>query len=233
MNRPEMIEIPTVRSLRRGWKPHKERLQGPDGGHPTAIRFHRACSWIQRVEDHAEAADEDMDLVSLWVSFNALYGQWDQRGREPKPDRKSWREFVDALWKLDKDEQIAGLLVEHKKLVMSLLEDVYLSGYFWQEPTADRAKKSGKTKYSAQGWYVEKRWVMILDEVLDRVYLMRCQLVHGAASHNSSLNRQTLHRCVMMMRRLLPAFLQVWIDHGADKDWGTMCYPPLTTKQTG
>jgi hypothetical protein len=29
------------------------------------------------------------------------------------------------------------------------------------------------------------------------------------------------------MRLLLPAVLLVWIDHGADEDWGPMCYPPL------
>jgi hypothetical protein len=27
------------------------------------------------------------------------------------------------------------------------------------------------------------------------------------------------------MQRLLPAVLMVWIDHGADEDWGPMCYP--------
>jgi hypothetical protein len=30
-----------------------------------------------------------------------------------------------------------------------------------------------------------------------------------------------------MMQRLLPAFLMVWIEHGADEDWGSMYYPPL------
>ena len=31
----------------------------------------------------------------------------------------------------------------------------------------------------------------------------------------------------MMMQRLLPALLLVWIDHGADEDWGPMCYSPV------
>ncbi|MGO8749167.1 MAG: hypothetical protein ACLQNE_24680 [Thermoguttaceae bacterium] len=33
----------------------------------------------------------------------------------------------------------------------------------------------------------------------------------------------------MMMQRILPAFLLVWIDQGADEDWGPMCYPPMGT----
>ena len=68
---------------------------------------------------------------------------------------------------------------------------------------------------------------MVLDEILDRVYLMRCQLVHGAATYGGTLNRTSLKWCVMMMQRLLPAMLLVWIDHGADEDWGPMCYPPV------
>ena len=70
---------------------------------------------------------------------------------------------------------------------------------------------------------------MILDEILARVYLMRCQLVHGAATYGGKLNRTSLKRCVVMMQRLLPALLGVWIEDGADEDWGPMCYPPMGT----
>ena len=35
-------------------------------------------------------------------------------------------------------------------------------------------------------------------------------------------NRSALKHCVMMMGWLLPAVLQVWIDHGADEDWGQL-----------
>ncbi|MGA2253500.1 MAG: hypothetical protein ABSG53_02470 [Thermoguttaceae bacterium] len=43
------------------------------------------------------------------------------------------------------------------------------------------------------------------------------------------MNRTSLIHCVTMMQRLLPALLLVWIDHGADEDWGPMCYPPMTS----
>lgn len=223
----QVATFQTVRTLRRCWKPHKERLLTQGGEQPTSIRFHRACSWIARVEKNAGADDHDLDLISLWIAFNALYGQWDEQKREPNPDRKSWRVFVDSILRLDETGYVADSLTEHKRLVMTLLEDEFLSGFFWQEPSAKRAGQSKKAKYNAQSWYIERRWTMVLDQLLDRVYLMRCQLVHGAATHGSKLNRTSLRRCVMMMQRLLPAFLMVWIDHGADEDWGAMCYPPL------
>ncbi len=40
---------------------------------------------------------------------------------------------------------------------------------------------------------------------------------------SSRLNRTTLKHCLTMMGWLLPAILQVWIDHGSDEDWGPMC----------
>ena len=184
---------------------------------------------MARVEQMPEGQDHDLALISLWIAFNSLYGQWDCQKREPKPDRESWRAFVDRILKLDGSGHVASALQEHKRLVISLLDDEYLSGFFWQEPSDIRAKQSRKAAYNAQTWYIENRWTMVLDEILNRVYVMRCQLVHGAATYGSNLNRTSLKRCVMMMQRLLPALLLVWIDHGADEDWGPMCYPPMGT----
>ena len=61
---------------------------------------------------------------------------------------------------------------------------------------------------------------MILDELLARVYLMRCQLVHGAATYGGKLNRTSLKRCVMMMQRLLPACLECGSSRGRMKIGG-------------
>lgn len=223
----EVAIIQTVRDLRHRWKPHKERLAASGGEQPTAIRFHRACSWMARVEQMPEGQDHDLGLVSLWIAFNALYGQWDSCKREPRPDRESWRSFLDHILKLDQDGHVPSCLKEHKRLVIALLDDEYLSGYFWKEPCDERGKKARRAAYSAQTWYIEERWTAVLDETLERIHLMRCQLVHGGATYGGKLNRTSLKRCVMMMQRLLPAMLLVWIDQGADEDWGPMCYPPL------
>jgi len=223
----EIATEQTVHDLRRRWKPHKDRLAALEGEQPTSIRFHRACSWMARVEQMPDGLDHDLGLVGLWIAFNSLYGQWDCQRREPKPDRESWRGFIDRILKLDGSGHVAGALQEHKRLVMSLLDDEYLSGFFWQEPSDIRAKQSRKAAYNAQTWYIENRWTMVLDEILARIYVMRCQLVHGAATYGGKLNRTSLKHCVTMMQRLLPALLLVLIDHGADEDWGEMCYPPV------
>ena len=69
---------PTVYDLRRQWKPHKERLAIERSEHPTAIRFHRACSWMSEVEQLDPVRHADQILLHQWIAFDALYGQWDQ-----------------------------------------------------------------------------------------------------------------------------------------------------------
>lgn len=222
-----MSETPTVRDRRRRWKPHKERLNAINGEHPTNVRFHRACSWLQRVEQLDDKADLDFALLGQWTAFNALYGQWDEVPKEPLPDKMCWRVFLDRMLELDADGVITDALMDHKPLVMSILEDEYLSRYFWQEPSDERARKSKKVKFDARTWYLDGNWTMILDRLIERVYFLRCQLVHGAATYNGSLNRTAIRRCSTMMGHLLPAMLSVWIDDGAGEDWGIMCYPPM------
>lgn len=217
---------PSVRELRRRWKPHKEQLEQRGPEHATNIRFHRACSWLQRVEQISGNEDLDVALIGQWIAFNALYGQWDETARDPVRDCTCWKKFLDRIRQLDVDGRLADVLVEHKPLVMSLFEDEYLSRYFWEEPSPIRAGKSKKVKFDAQTWYINGNWALILDRLIERIYLLRCQIVHGAATYNGALNRNTARRCSTMMSHLLPAILLVWIDRGADENWGTMCYPP-------
>ena len=218
-----------VHMLRRQWKPHKERLKqlAPDQNHPTNIRIHRAFSWLQCVEAIGPGVNDDLALMGQWVAFNALYGRWDAERREPLSDRASWRDFLRRILDLDRDGRLADALQLNRPLVMSILEDQYLSGFFWEEPCPRRANQSKKAMYESQTWYLEDRWLMILERVMERIYLLRCQLMHGAATHGGKLNRDPLRRCVAMLGHLLPAIITVITDHGADEDWGEMCYPPL------
>lgn len=223
-----MTEAPlSAHALRSRWKPTKERLQANTTNHPTVIRLHRSLSWLDRSQQFTEDQDIDLQLVCLWIAFNGLYGRWDDDRREPQADRACWRAFLDHLLDLDATGYIAAMLQQQRDLVLQILDDEYLSGYFWEEPSGIRAAKSKKAKFDARTWYLEHRWSMILDRLAERVYLMRCQLVHGAATYNSILNRQSLNSCVTMLRHLLNAALLVMFDHGTDEDWGTMCYPPL------
>ena len=103
--------------------------------------------------------------------------------------------------------------------------------------TSGRARAGGSLRKArnavkAQSLYVEGRLFALTDLVIRRIYNLRCQLVHGAASRGGAINRESAHRCAEMLGYLLPAFLLVVIDHGAEIDWGPLCYPPVVIEDT-
>jgi hypothetical protein len=61
----------------------------------------------------------------------------------------------------------------------------------------------------------------------ERVYLARCQLVHGAATHGSQLNREAVGRCATFVGYFLTAASLVIIDQSWEGEWGGLCYPPM------
>jgi hypothetical protein len=217
----------SVHDLRRRWKPTKERLKDDSRYEPTLVRFHRACSWLQRVEEIENDDALDAVLIYRWIALNSLYGQWDPDERQPITDKLSLPKFLDRILQLDADARIQAVLDEHRKLVMSIFEDEYLVKYFWEEPTDERARKTQKTKFDARTWYQQGQYALILDRLMERIYFLRCQLVHGAATFGGKLNRTAIRRCSTMLGHLMPAILIVIIDHGHEEDWGDLCYPPL------
>lgn len=218
----------TVRELRRRWKPTKERLKDSAQHQPLLIRMHRACSWLQAVED-LQPTQLDERLIFQWIALNSLYGQWDPEDREPRPESHTLLHFVTLIVELDEQERVYDCLADQQRLVMAVMKDSYLTRFFWEEPTEERLRQGKSTWHKAKTWYIEGRYGLILDHVLRRIYLLRCQLVHGAATHGGSLNRTAIEYCSTVLGALIESFLLVMIDHGADEDWGELCYPPDPT----
>ena len=219
---------PTVTThLRAAWEPHKERLAAGDARHPTNIRVHRALSWLDVAEAQAEDADDER-LLFRWIAFNALYNRWDDRRLEPCGDRASYEAFLGEVLALDADGVVAGLLEEHRKLVLTLLDNSFLQGSFWKHPSLARAQRtSHRQRQEAQQLYAAGRHADLLRDALAPVYFLRCQLVHGAATRGSSMNRASLRHAGALLRWAVPVLLAVLIDRGMDEDWGTICYPPM------
>lgn len=224
----------TVRDLRRMWRPHKERLNVERAQHPTNIRFHRACSWLQAAERLVEQDELDLQIINLWIAFNALYGQWNHADREPMPDRECWKVFLERMLELDRNRHLAQLLTARRSAVMSLFRDRFLNRFFWKdaEKLLDAGDPGGPV-FEARIWYDRANWFAILEKLTDRLYFFRCQLVHGGSTCNSSFNRKAAEPCAEMLDALLRSFLLIWAEWGVDEDWGILCYPPLGVSPAG
>lgn len=182
---------------------------------------------MHQVEDLGTDCALDIAVVFRWIALNSLYGIWDGDIRQPTPDRESLESFLDMVSEIDRDGLLPVVLDEHRKLVMSIFKDEYLSKLFWEQPTERQAKRARKTRYDANTWYLEKQYRLILEHLVERIYFLRCQLIHGGSTLGGQLNRDAVRRCATMLGHLLPTILVVMIDHGADEDWGPLCYPPI------
>lgn len=237
---------PTVRELRRAWKPTKDRTANEQTHEGIRIRLHRCLSWMdaaERIEagSHALPAPDDpraptrdvadATLVTRWVAFNSLYGRWDPERCETVRDGTAWREFTKRLIDLDRahGEPVGELLRANRGLLERLVEDEFLRRHFWTSsdgvPTPrgpSRRDRDGLRERLRDG-----RTTAALDLTIDRVYFLRCQLVHGGASFGSRHNRTAVGYANRFMCLFLPTAAQLIIEHGWDGDWDEICYPPV------
>ena len=68
---------------------------------------------------------------------------------------------------------------------------------------------------------------LVLQELFERLYVMRQQVFHGAATSGSKLNRTALKRSTAVLARIVPAMVCVMIEAGPGADWGEVCFPPV------
>ena len=109
---------PSVRDLRRSWKPFKE--SAPE---ETAVRMHRMFSWLARSQELPENSSEnDAKLVWLWAAWNSIYGSWDEAGGKPSEDLPSQERCLKMLYEIDEQGQryLKTFLIENKKLAGAL-----------------------------------------------------------------------------------------------------------------
>lgn len=190
------------------------------------IRVHRSLSWLKRAR---EIPDDQPDLkfVLLWVSLNSLYSRWDTQQNAPAQDAAARTMFIERVCSWD-DATVRAMLQQHRPLIKTLLENFYLSNVFWRDPSHPKAKGWGTEDANFLDRNLkEDRICRVLEQACDRLFVMRGQLVHGAATGGGKLNRQTLKHCLMLLDRVVPTLLQIVIERGRSDDWPELCYPPL------
>lgn len=189
------------------------------------IRVHRALSWFERAIDTDADDQPDGRLLYGWIAFNALYGRWDREAGFPAPDMAAWRDFLKAVLQQDADGRVAECLLRLRESILHLSENKFVDLRFWQNP--EQPGNLRRRYHEALSLFVERRWLSLAGLALERVYVVRGQLVHGAATRGSELNRATLRQSRDVLEGLLLPILEVVIDHACHDDWPPLCYPPI------
>ena len=191
------------------------------------IRLHRAISWLKCAEEHSD--NIDLKFITLWISFNACYADNDNHNIS-LTEKVRFKAFLERLVKLDEDHQFFKLLwYKFAGPVRLLIDNQYAFKPFWD---ANRGVKIAwetyfnQSKIDSRNYLANQQVPELMGLVLDRLYTVRNQLIHGGATYQSKVNRSQVKDASEILSFLVPLMIDIMITN-INEDWGTINYPVI------
>lgn len=188
------------------------------------IRLHRAISWLKSAEKQED--NLDLKFISLWVSFNACYAV-DINGMNSRPEKAKLRDFTSSLVQFDQNRLYNLFWEKYSGPVKVLIENKFVFEKFWEYTRGesdDYEIAFIKSITHATNCLSKQNIEGLLEIVLERLYTLRNQLIHGGATYNSKLNRSQLRDACNIMQLLVPIIIDIMLENG-EHDWGEIAYP--------
>ncbi|MBZ0223879.1 MAG: hypothetical protein K8F35_12720 [Dokdonella sp.] len=192
---------------------------------PQRVRLHRAISWLHRAE--LEEEDFDARFIFLWIAFNAAYAK--EFGHDEN-ERGRLAHFIEALLGADGGKRLHQLVFgQFSGPIRTLIENKFVFEPFWKalrehDSSGRWEEKFTASKKLALASVMAGNTAIVLSIVLDRLYVLRNQLVHGGATWNSSANRAQVKDGAAIMMAVIPLILDLMLDH-PEVDFGDILYP--------
>lgn len=191
------------------------------------VKIHRSVSWLKK--SRTLQNEPDLMLVTLWISFNALYGKIEDRA-ESIGERGGINSFLCSVCSHDDKKTIYSLLWKvYSGPVRNLLKNEYTYAPFWNYYNGDESYSDWKERLEkciskAKSALAGDDTFTMLCIILDRIYTLRNQLVHGGATYGSAVNRHQVKESLQIMKELVPAILMIMIDNHEAFACGTPYY---------
>ena len=189
------------------------------------IRLHRSISWLSAAEKQTE--DPDLYFISLWIAFNACYAH-DGNTTTIKTERERLRNFTATLVECDDEKRIFNILWQKfSGAIRVLLENKFVFKGFWDHTRGEiQGWESAfeRSNTDALKYLTANNVAGLLEILLDRLYVLRNQLIHGGSTYKSKLNRKSVKDGSQILEMLIPVIIDIMMQHPG-KDWGKLAYP--------
>lgn len=196
------------------------------------LRIHRAISWVGRAEQ--EKQDYDAAFIFFWIAFNSAYaGEAEGETERSLGERQQFIDLIDRLVERDTTGRLYTAIWDRfRGPIATLMENRFVYRPFWlyqngipgNENWAKRFKSSAERFVRSMA---DKDTAYVLREVFDRLYMLRCQMMHGGTTWNSKVNREQVRDGAQILQILLPVMVDIMMDNPED-DWGRPFYPVVT-----
>lgn len=218
-------------SLKNLLRSHKD-----DFSQVHSTRMHRSLSWLKAAAGQMKDDNLDQAFINLWISFSACFYI---EGEEPITP------FIDKIIALDKQQKIYDCLWhQYSGSVKALIKNPYVFSEFWQ---AQRIWLQQKVDHQSDDELLDPMWRPSFEQssvealnylsrkkvaplfsiVLDRLYVLRNQVLQGGATYQSRVNREQVTDGVNLLASIMPVIIGVMLN-AADQDWGEIAYPVIT-----
>src|SRR5690606_35883841 len=165
----------------------------------------------------------------LWIALNAAYAH--EFGFEER-ELVQIRRFIAVLVEHDLEQRLHAVLFrQFSGPIRTLIDNRFVYEPFWRALREHDGSGRWERQFSdsreiAMRTVLEKRVDVLLQVILDRLYMLRNQLVHGGTTWASSVNRAQLRDGVAILGTLVPVILALMVEM-KDVDLGQEIFPAL------
>lgn len=193
------------------------------------VRIHRALSWLRRAEQ--ENDDPDARFIFLWIAFNASYAH--DFGHE-EAERDQLTRFFARLLTVDDQARLHALLFNRfSGPIRTLIDNRYVFAPFWRalrehDSSGHWEESFTASKQAALARLLKGDTVAVLSILFERLYVLRCSLVHGGATWNSQVNRAQVQDGVNLLHSTVLVIVDLMVAH-PDLDLGAVAFPVVSS----
>ncbi|MFT5609395.1 MAG: hypothetical protein ACI9PZ_003214 [Parvicella sp.] len=199
-----------------------------------STRLHRSLSWLKAASEQLQNDNIDQAFINLWISFSACFYIEGEESIAP---------FIEKLVALDDNQRIyACLWNEYSGSVKALIKNPYVFAEFWQAQRLKSEQKEGcaELKQATAEWRMSfdqssvealnclgrKKVAPLFLIVLDRLYVLRNQVLQGGATYQSQVNREQVGDGVALLSSIMPIIISIMLNSN-EEDWGEIAYPVI------
>ena len=143
-------------------------------------------------------------------------------------EQQRFKIFINKLVTHDVDDRFYNLMwLKFPANIRLLIENKYVFKPFWDYNRGDKVDWHKLLQISianAHQYLSNQKVDLLLEIVLDRLYTVRNQLIHGGATFKSKVNRAQVNDGANMLSLLVPLIIDIMLEN-IDEDWGTVYYP--------
>lgn len=224
--------IQRYQSLKNLLRSHKD-----DFSQVHSTRMHRSLSWLKAATVQLEGDNLDQAFINLWISFSACFYI---EGEQPIAP------FIEKVVALDEKHKIYDCLWhEYSGSVKSLIKNPFVFAEFWQAQRTHLQKKVDDDQFDdskieaswrpsfeqssveALNYLSRKKVAPLFSIVLDRLYVLRNQVLQGGATYQSRVNREQVTDGVNLLASIMPIIIEIMLN-SSDQNWGDIAYPVIT-----